>query len=214
MPRRFDHRRVVGELRAVVGAVCFAQQSRAENLRRLDDAQAAAVDGVRDGAVRLAVRIGRLDNRNGGAVLGGRGGRAADELGRSEGPHPVLHGDQPDVVRERRETVADGEKPLLSALGDGVGRHVETRAQVVPKLDMGGRKHHDDGSSRQRLGEAAYRAGQHGLTAEQRELLGDAAAETCSGTSRHDDDPDPLHGAISWALRPLRRAVQAAREPE
>ena len=58
------------------------------------------------------------------------------------------------------------------------------------------RQHNDDRGTGQRFGEVADRAGQHGDTAQQRELLGDASAAAFAGTAGHDDDPDGCHGAI------------------
>ena len=82
-----------------------AQQLGAEYLRRLDDAQAAAVDDLRSRAVRFAERIHRLDDRNRRAVFRGGRDRAPDQLLRPQRPHAVLHGDQLRIAFQGRQSV-------------------------------------------------------------------------------------------------------------
>ncbi len=104
-PGQFDYRSVVGEFGPVFRFVGAAQQLGAEYLRRLDDAQAAAVDDLRSRAVRFAERIHRLDDRNRRAVFRSGRDRAPDQLLRPQRPHAVLYGDQLRIAFQGRQSV-------------------------------------------------------------------------------------------------------------
>ena len=200
-PGQFDYRSVVGEFGPVFRFVGAAQQLGAEYLRRLDDAQAAAVDDLRSRAVRFAERIHRLDDRNRRAVFRSGRDRAPDQLLRPQRPHAVLHGDQLRIAFQGRQSVFHRVEPLPAPFGDRVRRHFETRRQIVPEAGVFGGQYDDDFRSGKRRGEVVDRARQYGHAPQQHELLGTRPSHAASAAARYDDDSS-LSFHISFFPKP------------
>ena len=163
---------------------------------------------------RLAERIHGCHDRNGCAVQGRSGERAADERGGRQRSHGILHGDDFFAARERRESVAHRVEPGGASLDDAVRSDFEAGGEVAPESDPFARQHHDDPCLGDRPDESIDREGQYGTSAQYLELLGYSAAAALSAAAGHDDDSG-IHDAIRFGPAGLfpdgRREFRASR---
>ena len=198
-PRRST---IDGAVGGIAGALVerLPQHRQREALRRLNGAQGAAVERLRDAAVRPDALDGIGERQRGHGPLGARAqGRddAIDDLGRHQRPRGVVHEHEVRALRYARQPGCHGvgARGASGHGGSDLGRREVVGQQRRAFLVLL-RHDHDDAVDQVVIVEHRERPGEHRPPAQAHERLGTIGAQPLAGARCNHDGPDLAgHGA-------------------